>query len=97
LALAGPQDELSASTTHLHFTFKVGILEMKVQYPLGMNYSKLDEYQSAVEQLRQAVQALTGSPLNWQEALDNYENASSRCEMARTALHDAVPSSARNL
>ena len=70
---------------------------MKVQYSLAMSCIKLEEYQSAVEQLREAAQALTGSPLNWQEALDNYENASRLCETARAALHDAVPFNARNL
>jgi hypothetical protein len=70
---------------------------MKVQYSLAMSCIKLEEYRRAIAQLEQAAQALTGSPLNWQEALDNYKNASRLCEMARTPLHDAVPSNARNL
>jgi exonuclease VII small subunit len=70
---------------------------MKVQYWLAMSSIKLEEYRSAIAELEQAAQALTGSPLDWQEALDNYKNASRLCETARAALHDAVPFNARNL
>jgi exonuclease VII small subunit len=70
---------------------------MKVQYWLAMSCIKLEEYRRAIAQLEPAAQALTGSSLNWQEALDNYKNASRLCEMARAALPDAVPFNARNL